>query len=150
NNSLRRVSFRANSEFDITKRIRIGENFQATYRRSLGVSGGAGGQGVSRDENSILGAFRMPSIIPIYDEFGGYAGTAASGFNNPRNPVAERDAIKDNRSFNANLFGNFYLEADIIDNLTFRSSIGGRYDNNYFFNYSRRQYENLENNSAFG
>jgi TonB-linked SusC/RagA family outer membrane protein len=150
NNSLRRITFRANSEFDVTKRIRIGENFQATYRRSLGVSGGVGGQGVSRDENSILGAFRMPSIIPVYDEFGGYAGTAAIGFNNGRNPVAERDAIKDNRSFNANLFGNFYVEADIIDNLTFRSSIGGRYDNNYFFNYSRRQYENLENNSAFG
>jgi TonB-linked SusC/RagA family outer membrane protein len=150
NNSLRRISFRANSEFDVTKRIRIGENFQATYRRSLGVSGGAGGQGVARDENSILGAFRMPSIIPVYDEFGGYAGTAAIGFNNGRNPVAERDAIKDNRSFNANLFGNFYVEADIIDNLTFRSSIGGRYDNNYNWNYSRRQYENLENNSAFG
>src|SRR5690606_29221208 len=100
NNSLRRISFRANSEFDVTKRIRVGENFQATYRRSLGVSGGNGGQGVSRDENSILGAFRMPSIIPIYDEFGGYAGTAASGFNNQRHPVAERDAIKGNTSCN--------------------------------------------------
>jgi TonB-linked SusC/RagA family outer membrane protein len=150
NNSLRRISLRANSEFDITKRVRLGENFQATYRRSLGVMGGNGGQGVARDENSILGAFRMPSIIPVYDEFGGYGGTAAIGFNNGRNPVAERDAIKDNRSFNANIFGNVYLEADIIDNLTFRTSIGGRYDNNYNFNYSRRQYENLENNSAFG
>lgn len=149
NNSLRRISFRANSEFDVTKRIRIGENFQATYRRSLGLSGGEGGQGIARDENSILGAFRMPSIIPIYDEFGGYAGTAANGFNNPRNPVAERDAIADNRSFNANIFGNVYAEIDLIDNLTFRTSIGGRYDNNYFFNYTRRSYENLENNSAF-
>ena len=150
NNSLRRMTFRANSEFDVSKRIRIGENFQATYRRSLGINGGAGGQGVSREENSILGAFRMPTIIPIYDEFGGYAGTAAQGFNNPRNPVAERDALDDNRSFNANIFGNVYAEADIIDNLTFRTSIGGQYDNYYFYNYSRRTYENLENNSAFG
>lgn len=150
NNSLRRISLRANSEFDVSKRIRVGENFQATYIQELGLSGGNGGQGVARDENSILGAFRMPSIIPIYDEFGGYAGTAANGFNNPRNPVAERDALKDNRAFNANIFGNVYAEFDIIDNLTFRTSIGGRYDNYYFFNYSRRSYENLENNSAFG
>ncbi|WP_439487898.1 SusC/RagA family TonB-linked outer membrane protein [Algoriphagus sp.] len=149
-NSLRRISFRANSEFDVTKRIRIGENFQATYRRALGITGPVGGQGIARDENSILGAFRMPTIIPVYDEFGGYAGTAANGFNNPRNPVAERDALKDNRNFNANIFGNVYLEADIIDNLTFRTSIGGRYDNYYSYNYSRHQYENLENNSAFG
>ena len=150
NNTLRRISFRANSEFDVTKRIRVGENFQATYRRSLGISGGNGGQGVSRDENSILGAFRMSTIIPVYDEFGGYAGTAATGFNNPRNPVAERDALKDNRRFDANIFGNVYAEADIIDNLTFRTSIGGRYNNYYRFDYSRHQYENLENNSAFG
>ncbi|WP_339865935.1 TonB-dependent receptor [uncultured Algoriphagus sp.] len=150
NNSLRRMTFRANSEFDVTKKIRVGENFQATYIRELGLTGGNGGQGVARDENSILGAFRMSTIIPIYDEFGGYAGTAATGFNNPRNPVAERDALKDNRAFNASIFGNVYAEADIIDNLTFRTSIGGQYDNYYYYNYSRHQYENLENNSAFG
>ncbi|WBL43669.1 TonB-dependent receptor [Algoriphagus halophytocola] len=150
NNDLRRMTLRANSEFDITNRIRIGENFQATYRRVLGQSGGNGGQGVARDENSILGAFRMSTIIPIYDEFGGYAGTAAQGFNNPRNPVAERDALVDNRNFNANIFGNVYAEIDLIKDLTFRTSIGGQYNNYYYYNYSRRQYENLENNSAFG
>ncbi|WPR75847.1 TonB-dependent receptor [Algoriphagus sp. NG3] len=149
-NDLRRLSLRANSEFDITKRIRIGENFQATYRRALGITGPQGGQGIARDENSILGAFRMSTIIPIYDEFGGYAGTAAQGFNNPRNPVAERDALADNRSFNANIFGNVYVEADLAKDLTFRSSIGGQYNNYYNYSYSRHQYENLENNSAFG
>ncbi|WP_339699734.1 TonB-dependent receptor [Algoriphagus aquimarinus] len=149
-NTLRRMTMRANSEFDVTKKVRIGENFQATYRRVLGQSGGSGGQGVSGDENDILQAFRMPTIIPVYDEFGGYAGTAATGFNNPRSPVAARDALKNNRGFSANLFGNVYAEADIIDNLTFRTSIGGQYDNDYYYNYSRRTYENLENNSAFG
>ncbi len=149
-NDFRRISFRANSEFDVTNRIRIGENFQATYRRVLGQSGGTGGRGVSDDENTILSAFRMPSIIPIYDEFGGYAGTAAQGFNNPRNPVAERDGLRDNRNFNANIFGNVYAEVDLIDNVTFRTSIGGQYNNYYYFGYGRRSYENSENNSAFG
>ncbi len=150
NNDFRRISFRANSEFDVTKRLRIGENFQATYRRALGITGDAGGAGSSDDENQILTAFRMPSIIPVYDEFGGYAGTAARGFNNPRNPVAERDGIVDNRNFDANIFGNVYAEYDILDDLRFRTSIGGQYNNYYFYGYSRLQYENSENNSAFG
>ena len=71
-NQFKRYSLRANSEFDVTKRIRIGQNFQATYRQVLGQQGGTGGRGVSDDENDILQAFRMPSIIPVYDEFGGY------------------------------------------------------------------------------
>ncbi|HCX75062.1 MAG TPA: SusC/RagA family protein, partial [Algoriphagus sp.] len=98
----------------------------------------------------ILQAFRMPSIIPVYDEFGGYAGTAARGFNNPRNPVANRDGQRDNRNFNANVFGNIYAEYDLMEDLRFRSSIGGQYNNYYYWGYSRLQYENSENNSAFG
>ncbi len=149
-NEFKRYSLRANSEFDVTNKLRIGENFQATYRQVLGQQGGTGGRGVSDDENDILQAFRMPSIIPVYDEFGGYGGTAARGFNNPRNPVANRDGQIDNRNFNANVFGNIYAEYDIIDDLTFRTSIGGQYNNYYFWGYSRLQYENSENNSAFG
>ncbi|GAA0881004.1 TonB-dependent receptor [Algoriphagus jejuensis] len=149
-NTFKRYSLRANSEFDVTKRIRIGQNFQGTYRQVLGQQGGTGGRGVSDDENDILQAFRMPSMIPVYDEFGGYAGTASRGFNNPRNPVANREGLLDNRSFNANAFGNVYGEWDIIDDLTFRTSIGGQYNNYYYYDYTRRQYENSENNSAFG
>lgn len=149
-NSFKRYSLRANSEFDVTKNIRIGQNFQATYRQVLGQQGGTGGRGVSSDENDILQAFRMPSIIPVYDEFGGYAGTASRGFNNPRNPVASRDGQDNNRNFNANAFGNVYAEWDILDDLTFRTSAGGQYNNYYYWGYSRLQYENSENNSAFG
>jgi TonB-linked SusC/RagA family outer membrane protein len=149
-NDFRRITLRANSEHDIGSKIRIGQNFQATYRQVLGQTGGAGGQGVSRDENDILQAFRMPSIIPVRDEFGGYAGTAARGFNNPRNPVANREGLLDNRNFNANAFGNVYVEFEPVENLVFRSSIGGQYNNFYSVGFSRLQYENSENNSAFG
>ncbi len=149
-NNFKRYSLRANSEFNVLKNLRIGQNFQATYRQVLGQSGENGGQGIADDENDILAAFRMPSIIPIYDEFGGYAGTASKGFNNPRNPVANREGQANNRNFNANGFGNLYAEWDIIPGLTVRSSIGGQYNNFYNWSYSRLQYENSENNSAFG
>lgn len=148
-NSFKRYTFRANSEFDISKRVRIGENFQATYRSVLGQGGGNNGQGVAADENDVLQAIRMPTIIPVYDEFGGYAGTAAKGFNNPRNPVANRDGQANNRNFNGNIFGNLYVEYDPINNLTLRSSLGGQYNNGYGYGFGRLQYENSENNSAF-
>jgi TonB-linked SusC/RagA family outer membrane protein len=150
NNSFKRYAFRINSEFDVLKNLRIGQNAQFTYLQVLGLNGGAGGRGVSSEENDILSAFRMPSIIPVYDEFGGYAGTAAKGFNNPRNPVASRDGLKDNSAFAGNGFGNFYAELDVIPGLTLRSSVGGQYSNYASRGFNRRQYENSENNSAFG
>jgi TonB-dependent starch-binding outer membrane protein SusC len=149
-NTFKRGSIRANTEFDLSDKVRIGENVQFTFRQVLGLIGGRGGRGVAADENDILQAFRMAPIIPVYDEFGGYAGTAAKGFNNPRNPVANRDGSKNDRSYDVGSFGNIYLEVDPIKNLTLKSSIGGRYYNyNYKF-YSRLQYENSENNGSFG
>ena len=144
----RRYAARINSEFDILKNLRFGENLQFTYRQVTLLQGGGGGAGVSDDENDILQAFRMPSIIPVYDEFGGYAGTRAKGFNNPRNPVANLDRQADNRGFEGSGFGNMYLEYEPITDLVLRTSIGGRYASTYFWNYFARQYENSENNSA--
>jgi len=150
NNSFKRYAMRANTEFNVLKNLRVGENLQFTYTQALGVTGALGGQGISADENDILSAFRMPSIIPIHDVFGGYAGTAAKGFNNPRNPVAARDGNANNKNFNTLAYGNVYAELDPIPGLTLRTSIGGSYNSNFNTNYSRWQYENSENNSAFG
>ncbi len=156
-NSFKRYVLRANSEFDVLKNLRIGENIQATYRSVLGINQGTdangnpdGGQGVSAQENDVLQAFRMPSIIPVYDVFGGYAGTAAKGFNNPRNPVANQHGARNNGAFETAAFGNVYLEFDPIPGLTLRTSIGGNYASYFTKGYNRWQYENSENNSAFG
>ncbi len=149
NQRFKRYSLRSNSEHSLTNRIRIGENFQATYYSALGITGGAGGRGSAGEENDINLAYRMPAIIPVYDEYGNYAGTAASGFNNPRNPVANRQRSGDNAGYNILGNGNIYAEIDLFDDLTFRSSIGGQYNNYYFNSYGPPQYENSENNSTF-
>jgi len=148
-NDFKRYVARINTEFDVLKNFRIGENLQFTYSERRGLSGGSGGQGIAADENDILSAFRMPSVIPIYDEFGGYAGTASKGFNNPRNPVATRDGQANNTNFSTGGFGNIYAEVDVIPGLTVRTSIGGNYNGYNYRNYNRWQYENSENNSAF-
>ncbi len=150
NNDFKRYTFRVNTEFDVGRFVRIGENLQLTHRQTDGLLGDGGGAGVADDENSILGAFRMNPIIPVFDEFGGYAGTRAPGFNNPRNPVAERDGVADNRGFSNRIFGNFYIEVEPIEDLVFRSSFGGSFigfNSNFF---SRQTYENSENNGSFG
>ena len=148
--NFRRYTARINSEFDILPNLRLGQNFQGTYRQVRLLLGGGGGQGSSNDENVILSASRMPTIIPIYDEFGGYAGTRAQGFNNPNNPVAALDGDQNDRGFNGSAFGNVYLEFEPIEGLTLRSSVGGRYNGSYFWGYTRRTYENSENNGSFG
>lgn len=149
NQKFKRYAIRANSEFDVLPGLRIGENVQFTYRSVLGLQGDNGGAGVADDENEYLAAFRMPSIIPVYDEFGGYAGTVAKGFNNPRNPVAAREGLNNNKAFDVFGFGNVYLEFDPIPGLTLRTSIGGDYRSYFGLGYGRWQYENSENNSAF-
>lgn len=148
-NNFKRYTFRANTEFNLGKRVRIGENLQFTYRQVLAQSGDNNGRGVADDENQILSAFRMAPIIPVYDEFGGYAGTAAKGFNNPRNPVAERDGSANDRGHGKNGFGNLYAELDIVNGLTFRTSIGGGFADFFNHGYGRLQYENSENNASF-
>jgi TonB-linked SusC/RagA family outer membrane protein len=150
NNSFKRQTIRSNTEFDLSKKIRIGQNFQATHRSVLGLTGGGGGANVAQDENDILFAFRMPTIIPVYDELGGYAGTAAKGFNNPANPVARRQSLDNNTGGDYSAFGNVYGEIDLLSGLTFRTSLGGNYGNYSGRGFNRVSYENSENNSSFG
>lgn len=146
-----RYTARVNSEFDIAGgKVRIGENIQATYRAVRQLAGGGGGSGSSDDENLINMVNRMSPIIPVFDAFGGYAGTAAPGFNNPRNPVATIDGDANDRNFAVSVFGNVYAEVEPVEDLVVRTSFGGRYLQFNNLNYTRRQYENSENNSAFG
>ena len=136
NNILRRHTLRTNSKYDITDFLSIGENIQVTYRENKRA--GAGGDITSADDESeILSAYRMPTIIPVYDEFGSYASTKAAGFNNPRNPVRRLiENGKDDTSYSLNAFGNVYAELKIIDGLTVRSSLGGSVSNFYYQNYN--------------
>ena len=150
NNNFSRYLLRANTEFNVFKGFRIGENLQFTYQSVLGLTGGGNGANSAQEENDVQQAFRMSPIIPVYDVFGGYAGTAAKEFNNARNPVASRDYVKNNQNYSVNGFGNIYAELDILPGLTARTSIGGKYGNYNYKNFGRIQYENSENNTSFG
>ena len=145
NTYVKRLTFRANSEFKVKEHFRIGQNLTYVYRENPNLGGPAG-------ENDIMFALTINNTIPVFDEGGSYAGTTAAGFNNSTQPVARRQRSKDNRGFGAGIFGNFYAEIDFAKDFTFRSSFGGYYTYNQgrFINY--RTYENAENvgSTTFG
>jgi TonB-linked SusC/RagA family outer membrane protein len=143
NQYLSRYNLRFNSEFKPFKNFRIGENLQLSYKANPLL-------GDQQSENQLNYAYRMPTIIPVKDENGNWAGTAAPGFNNPPNPVASLNRL--NKNYNnlntSDAFGNAYVELDPIKNLTLRSSFGGEVYYTYSLLYAPRTYENAENSSS--
>lgn len=142
----KRYTARLNSEFNIMKSWRVGENIQL-----FSSEGNTGNLGQS-EASVIAQTNRITSIVPVYTSVqGDFAGTlGGSGFGtwgNGKNPVAQLYRAKDNRSNNINFFGNVYTEVDFAKGFTFRSSFGGANNTNNFYNYPFIEYEHTENNA---
>ncbi len=138
-----RYSLRANTEFRVKKRIRIGENLQVSYNEFKGANSGAGG-----GESFVLNSVRLMPFIPVYDIKGGWGGTAGSGAGTAGNTPAELTRAKDNRETGVRMFGNMYAEVDLVKGLTARTSFGLDYETRYAQNYGFRTYERAENIGA--
>lgn len=126
-----RYNFRSNTAISaFNKKVRFGENAQYSYSEGHGLGVNPNVSGEYQDEGSAIGwAYRIPTIIPVYDIEGNYAGSRGSGLGNAQNPVAFLDRAKDNVNKSNFFFGNAYAEADIIDGLVARTSFGLRYEN---------------------
>src|SRR5436189_6482344 len=123
----KQYSLRANTEFNINKRVRVGQNFQVAYGERIGQPNGN-----NAESNPVSFAYRIQSIIPVYDVAGNFAGTRGGDLDNANNPVALLYRNKDNIQKEVRLFGNAYAEVDILPNLTARTSFGIDYN---LFNY---------------
>ncbi|MDJ1469120.1 SusC/RagA family TonB-linked outer membrane protein [Xanthocytophaga flava] len=117
-NGFERYSVRANTDFSINKRIRIGENLQVLYARRTGLFGD------QNESNEISFALRMQPIVPVYDIAGNFAGTLGNNLGNARNPVALLYRNKDNGYQDMRIFGNVYTEVDLLKGMTARTSFG--------------------------
>lgn len=140
---LKRYTLRANTEFTIHDRVKIGENIQMSLRDNPTIGNGDAG---GNEGNAIGWTYRENPLIPVHDIMGGWAGTAAAGFNNPQNPVADQERTKNNEGRTTGIFGNIYADLTLPYYFTFHSSFGGYYTNYYYKNFTYRQYENKENN----
>ncbi len=121
--SFNRYSVRANTEFNVTKKVRIGENLQVAYGERVGQSNGN-----QSESNPVSFAYRLQPFVPVNDIKGYYAGTAGDpALSNSRNPIAELWRNKDNKGKELRVFGNVFAEIDLLNDLTFRTSAGVDY-----------------------
>ena len=134
-----RYSLRANTVFRPKKGLRIGENLNVSYGDRVDIPGG-----IRATDNPISQAFRSPSIIPVFDEAGNFAGSKGGNLTNAANPVAQLFRNRNNNSTNLRAFGNAFLEVDIIEGLTAKTSINIDYNNWRFKGFDFPNPEDIE------
>ncbi len=137
NTNYKRYSLRANTQFTVKNRFRIGENFTVSYDDRAGITN-------NDESNPIAFAVRSHPLIPVYDVAGNYAGAKGLNLGNARNGVAEIARAKDNGTKGVHLFGNVFGEADLLKGLTFRTSFGVEYNLNNTSAYTVRDVESPE------
>jgi TonB-dependent starch-binding outer membrane protein SusC len=145
NQFFKRYTARLNSEFNVLKGFRIGENIQLLSSEANTAAG------ENNTEGSVISnTYRITSLVPVYtivpgDFAGTLGGTGFGTLGNGKNPVAQLERTKDNRGNNLNLFGNLYAELDFLKNFTARSSFGGGINTTNYYNYPWIEYEHTEN-----
>ncbi len=117
-NGYKRYTIRANTEFNIKDRVRIGENLQVALGRRQGEFGN------QSEGNQVSMAYRMQPIVPVYDIAGNFAGTLGGNLGNARNPVAQLFRNRNNGQDDVRVFGNVFAEVDILPGLTAKTSFG--------------------------
>ena len=127
-----RVTGRLNTSYRYFDRLTIGQNLILSQTKS-----------VSTNTYSLLGsivhaAYKFPSIVPVYDNNGEFAG---SPLNDIPNPMGNLDRGKDNFDKNIKIFGNLYADLEIIRGLNLRTSFGLNYNNRNFPAYNARYKE---------
>lgn len=138
---LKRYSVRANTQFTIKDKIRVGENAFIFYKSNPRY----GNQG---EGSPFSVAFREDAIIPVYDIAGNFAGTKSQDLGNARNPYADMYRTKDNHNNTWDITGNVYAEVDFLKHFTARTSFGGVIDNQYSYYFNYVGYENAEGNTG--
>lgn len=141
NTYLKRYTIRSNSQFNISKGIRIGQNLSVSVTDNPTISP------LSAD-NAIGMAFREQPIIPVHDIKGNFAGTSTIGLGDGANPVATQYRTRNDRGQANRVLGNVYADVDFLDYFTLHSSFGGEVYSNWNHTFTYPQYENKENSSV--
>ena len=142
--SLKRYSVRMNTTFSLlNNHVRIGENAYVFYKQNPGYLNLPG----VNSSNPITMAYSAPTIIPVYDIAGNFAGTGSQSLGNSQQPVAVMDRQKNNHNNDWQMNGNVFAEVDVVPHLTARTSVGGQVDNFYRNAFVFTAYENAENST---
>ncbi len=142
NTYLKRYALRANTVFNVTKNIHIGENISYTLSDNPTISPNDGGSAIGM-------SIREQPIIPVYDIRGNFAGNSSAGnLGDGYNPVAMQKRTSNNKYLDHRLFGNVYADIDFLKHFTFHTSFGGESYSGYGHSFNYPTYENVENSTT--
>lgn len=114
-----RYTAKLNSNFNLfDNKVRFGINTQISTSDETLASPDVGSAPVP----SL--AITLAPTLPVFDANGEFAGPLGAGYSDRNNPVLMQSINSDDNTDRTTIFGNVYAEVDIIDNLTFRTSIG--------------------------
>ncbi|MGK7395081.1 MAG: SusC/RagA family TonB-linked outer membrane protein [Candidatus Cyclobacteriaceae bacterium M3_2C_046] len=141
--SFKRYSLRANTEFSVFDRFRIGENLEVSYTDGRVF-------GNNDEGNPVSMSYRVPSIMPVYDINGFFAGSKGGGLTNGNNPMALLWRSKDNPDTDLRIFGGAFAEFDVLEDLTLKSQVGIDYEVGHNWGFSFLNIEAAEVGSSNG
>jgi TonB-linked SusC/RagA family outer membrane protein len=133
----KRYTMRSNTQFNVTKWLRAGENFTLSFsnaNRSVGQGEG----------DPMVTSLKIAPWVPLYDITGRFAGTKAAGSGNEVNPLARLYRNKDNYNTDLRVFGNLFAEADISPDLRLRTSFGLDHRRSHYYSMSKMYPEAAE------
>lgn len=140
----KRYQIRVNSQYNIRKWLRMGENLTYSWIKDNGLDAAAS------EGNIYSWIYRASPYVPVYDIKGHFAGSKLAGTGNFYNPVAILYRNKDNYHTHQRLFGDIWAEADILPNLKLRSQFGVDYTRSWHYSMGKKEPEFSEYSFATG
>ena len=127
-----RYNFRVNSDHKLFGDIlEIGEQMSFIYRKSVGVSTG------NQFNNTLRGAFNTSPLAPVYNADGEYNNTGNSDwYMYDGNPYGSMMVNNNNKSKNASLTANAYVQVQPIKNLRIKSVFGVLYGSSEYRSFT--------------
>ncbi|WP_276893555.1 TonB-dependent receptor [Hallella bergensis] len=113
----RRYSVRVNSDYNISKFVKVGENLMVSRWNNRGY-------GTQDDRGIPYTAMRQHPAIPVYMADGTFANPMKLASSDIANPVHELYNGRDNDNASWRIFGNGYLEVYPVKGLTLKSNLG--------------------------
>lgn len=140
-NDYRRYQVRVNTNYNIGKNIRVGQNLNVAYQETRASIGNP------NEGSPLINTYGMPQLVPVYDIQGNFASPA--NFNsNVSNPVAQQMRNRANNfGHSFRVTGSVFGEVDLTDFLTWKTSYGLDYNSGPGQGYGTRAYEATEGNT---
>jgi TonB-dependent starch-binding outer membrane protein SusC len=138
-NNYTRYQMRVNSNYNVKKAVRVGQNFSMAYQTTVA------GMGNPNEGSALKNSYSMIPFAPVYDINGYWAGPP---YGNASNPVAQQTRAAEGKGYSMRMTGNVFAEVDLLKHLTAKTSFGLDFGTGQGRGYGFRNFESNEINSS--